>query len=196
MTNGARNAAFESEKSAVALCPSIFLFLNGVPDILMSGFFLHIYQLAQIFPLRIITSCLSIAFMLSLKQKTKESMMYKIEFYENQHGESEVWDFLEALRVKSQSSKDARIQYNQIIFYIDLLAKNGTNLPVNITKHLEEDIWELHPGNNRVFYFYYDESQYVLLHHFRKKSQKTPKREIARAKAERNDYIRQKEAKQ
>ena len=33
--------------------------------------------------------------------------MYKIEFYENQHGESEVWDFLEALRVKSKSSKDA-----------------------------------------------------------------------------------------
>ena len=122
--------------------------------------------------------------------------MYKIEFYENQHGESEVWDFLEALRVKSQSSKDARIQYNQIIFYIDLLAKNGTNLPVNITKHLEEDIWELRPGNNRVFYFYYDESQYVLLHHFRKKSQKTPNREIARAKAERDDYIRQKEAEQ
>ncbi len=122
--------------------------------------------------------------------------MYKIEFYENKRGESEVWDFLEALREKSQSSKDARIQYNQIIFYIDLLAKNGTNLPVNITKHLEEDIWELRPGNNRVFYFYYDESQYVLLHHFRKKSQKTPKREITRAKAERDDYIRQKEAEQ
>ncbi|KUH57122.1 MULTISPECIES: type II toxin-antitoxin system RelE/ParE family toxin [Megasphaera] len=122
--------------------------------------------------------------------------MYKIEFYENKRGESEVWDFLEALREKSQSSKDARIQYNQIIFYIDLLAKNGTNLPVNITKHLEEDIWELRPGNNRVFYFYYDESQYVLLHHFRKKSQKTPKREITRAKAERDDYIRQKETEQ
>lgn len=122
--------------------------------------------------------------------------MYKIEFYENKHGESEVWDFLEALREKSQSSKDARIQYNQIIFYINLLAKNGTNLPVNITKHLEEDIWELRPGNNRVFYFYYDESQDVLLHHFRKKSQKTPKREITRAKAERDDYIRQKETEQ
>lgn len=122
--------------------------------------------------------------------------MYKIEFYENKRGESEVWDFLEALREKSQSSKDARIQYNQIIFYIDLLAKNGTNLPVNITKHLEEDIWELRPGNNRVFYFYYDESQYVLLHYFRKKSQKTPKREITRAKAERDDYIRQKETEQ
>ena len=102
--------------------------------------------------------------------------MYKIEFYENQHGESDVWDFLEALRKKSTTSKDARIQYNQIIFYIDLLAKNGTNLPTNITKHLEDNIWELRPGNNRVFYFYYDESQYVLLHHFRKKSQKTPTR--------------------
>ncbi len=122
--------------------------------------------------------------------------MYKIEFYENQRGESEVWDFLETLRVKSKTSKDARIQYNQILFYIDLLAKNGTNLPVNITKHLEEDIWELRPGNNRVFYFYYDESQYVLLHHFRKKSQKTPKREITRAKVERDDYIRQKEGEQ
>ena len=122
--------------------------------------------------------------------------MYKIEFYENQRGESEVWDFLETLRVKSKTSKDARIQYNQILFYIDLLAKNGTNLPVNITQHLEEDIWELRPGNNRVFYFYYDESQYVLLHHFRKKSQKTPKREITRAKAERDDYIRQKEGEQ
>lgn len=119
--------------------------------------------------------------------------MYKIEFYENQQGESDVWDFLETLRIKSTTNKDARIQYNQIIFYIDLLAKNGTNLPTKITKHLEDNIWELRPGNNRVFYFYYDESQYVLLHHFRKKSQKTPKREIIRAKSERDDYIRQKE---
>lgn len=120
--------------------------------------------------------------------------MYKIEFYENQDGESNVWDFLESLRIKGETSKDARIQYNQIVFYIDLLSRNGTNLPANITKHIEEDIWELRPGNNRVFYFYYDQKQYVLLHHFRKKSQKTPKREITRAKAERDDYIRQKEA--
>ena len=115
--------------------------------------------------------------------------MYKIEFYEKQDGESNVWDFLESLRIKGETSKDARIQYNQIVFYIDC-----TNLPANITKHIEEDIWELRPGNNRVFYFYYDQKTYVLLHHFRKKSQNTPKREITRAKEERDDYIRQKEA--
>ncbi|WP_075572484.1 type II toxin-antitoxin system RelE/ParE family toxin [Megasphaera coli] len=119
--------------------------------------------------------------------------MYEIEFYEKQNGESDVWDFLESLRIKGISNKDARIQYNQAIFYIDLLSRNGTSLPTNITKHIEEDIWELRPGNNRIFYFYYDRHRYVLLHHFRKKSQKTPKREISLAKAERDDYIRRKE---
>lgn len=120
--------------------------------------------------------------------------MYIVEFYENTAGESELWDFLEELRVKSANNKDARIQYKQISLYIQLLQDNGTRLPENITKHLDEDIWELRPGNNRVFYFYYKDNKFVLLHYFRKKSQKTPKREIDRAKAERDDYLARKEA--
>ena len=79
--------------------------------------------------------------------------MYEIEFYEKENGESDVWDFLEELREKSEKSKDARIQYNQLMLHIQLLQNNGTRLPNNITKHIEEDIWELRPGNNRVFYF-------------------------------------------
>ena len=122
--------------------------------------------------------------------------MYTIEIYEKENGESDVWDFLEELRTKAPTNKDARIQFKQISFYIDLLAQNGTNLSENITKHLEEDIWELRPGNNRVFYFYYQNDHFVLLHHFRKKSQKTPKRELSRAKAERDDYIRRKRSDQ
>ena len=117
--------------------------------------------------------------------------MYRIEFYEKRTGTSDVWDFLEELREKSKTNKDARIQYDQIIFYIDLLARNGTKLPSKITKYLEDDIWKLRPGNNRIFYFYYADGQYVLLHHFRKKSMKTPPRELARAKEARNDYLRQ-----
>lgn len=120
--------------------------------------------------------------------------MYIVEFYENAAGESELWDYLEELRVKSANNKDARIQYKQISLYIQLLQDNGTRLPENITKHLDEDIWELRPGNNRVFYFYYKDNKFVLLHYFRKKSQKTPKREIDRAKAERDDYLARKEA--
>lgn len=41
--------------------------------------------------------------------------MYNIEFYANRNGQSEILNFLEALRTKSKTSKDARIQYNQIV---------------------------------------------------------------------------------
>ena len=119
-------------------------------------------------------------------------MSYNIIFYEKSNGESEIWNFLEKLRVKSIRNKDARIQYKQISLYIQLLQNNGTKLPDNITKHIEDDIWELRPGNNRIFYFYCKGSEFVLLHHFRKKTQKTPRREIEKAKAERNDYLSRK----
>ncbi len=122
-------------------------------------------------------------------------MKYTIEFYEQTNGESDVWNFLENLRNKAATSKDARIQYKQLSLYIQLLQDNGTLLPDNIAKHLEENIWELRPGNNRVLYFFYDNGTFVLLHHFRKKSQKTPRREIERAKVERDDYLSRKEAK-
>ena len=55
-----------------------------------------------------------------------------------------------------------------------------------------EDIWELRPGRNRVLFFYHKDDTYVLLHHFLKKTQKTPRREIEKAKSERNDWITRK----
>ena len=122
--------------------------------------------------------------------------MYTVEFYETADGKSELWDFLEELRIKAATNKDARIQHKQISLYIQLLQDNGTRLNENITKHLEDGIWELRPGNNRVFYFFFENDTFVLLHHFRKKSQKTPKREIEKAKNERADYISRKEANQ
>ena len=118
---------------------------------------------------------------------------FEVTFYESSNGENPVWDFLEGLRLKMESSKDARIQFKQVNMYIELLAQNGTNLNENITKHLEEDIWELRPGNNRVFYFCVQNNTFVLLHQFRKKSQKTPRREIDKAKRERDDYLSRKE---
>ena len=117
-------------------------------------------------------------------------------FYETADGRSELWDFLEELRMKAATNKDARIQHKQITLYIQLLQENGTRLNENITKHLEDGIWELRPGNNRVFYFFFENDTFVLLHHFRKKSQRTPKREIEKAKNERADYIARKEADQ
>ena len=119
--------------------------------------------------------------------------MYEIEFYETEDGKCPIWDFLEALRLKAPTNKDARIQHKQASLYIELLQQNGTHMNAEITKHLDDGIWELRPGNNRVFYYFYQNDTYVLLHQFRKKSQKTPKREIEKAKTERNDYLRRKE---
>jgi phage-related protein len=119
--------------------------------------------------------------------------MFKIEFYSTADGTSELWDFLDDLQQRSIKSKDARIQHKQIAMYIQLLEDHGTQLGENITKHLEENIWELRPGNNRVLYFYHKDDTYVLLHQFRKKTQKTPRREIEKAKAERDDWIARKE---
>ena len=119
--------------------------------------------------------------------------MYTIEFYENAHGKSELWDLLELLRTKIKTSKDARIQYDQTVLYIQLLQDNCTRLPKDVTKHIEDGIWELRPGNNRIFYFFFENNTFVLLHQFRKKTQKTPHREIEKAKSERSDYLSRKE---
>lgn len=118
--------------------------------------------------------------------------MFNIEFYSTADGVSELWDFLDDLQKKAVTNKDARIQHKQIIQYIQLLEDHGTRLGEPVTKHLEEDIWELRPGNNRVLFFYHKNNTYILLHQFRKKTQKTPRREIRKAKAERDDWIARK----
>ena len=86
--------------------------------------------------------------------------MYGIEFYETEDGKCPIWDFLEALRLKAPTNKDARIQHKQASLYIELLQQNGTHMNAEITKHLDDGIWELRPGNNRVFYFFYQNDTY------------------------------------
>jgi phage-related protein len=51
-------------------------------------------------------------------------------------------------------------------------------------------LYELRPGNNRVFFFYYKDKRFVLLHGFRKKGRKTPLHEIETARKRMEDFIR------
>ncbi len=115
--------------------------------------------------------------------------MYTVEFYRTLTGYCNIEEFLDNLLLRAPTNKDARIQHKQVAQYIQFLEDYGTRLGENVTKHLEDDIWELRPGNNRVLFFYFQDDTFVLLHHFRKKTRKTPKREIEKAKAERNDWI-------
>lgn len=121
--------------------------------------------------------------------------MYDIEFYEKADGTSDVWDFLEELREKIKTNKDARIQYKQAMMYIELLQNNGTRLPDNITKHIDENIWELRPGNNRIFYFYKSRIPLFYFIISEKKLKRHQKKKSNRQKRERDDYLSRKENK-
>ena len=56
-------------------------------------------------------------------------------------------------------------------------------------KHLEDEIWELRPSGDRVLFAAVVNNKFILLHSFRKKSQRTPRSEIIQAKRELNDYF-------
>ena len=77
----------------------------------------------------------------------------------------------------------------KILTYIGALAKYGTRIGKPYVKHIDGEIWELRPLGNRIFFFYYKDNKFVLLHHFIKKTQKTPPKEIEKAKNNLKDFI-------
>jgi phage-related protein len=79
---------------------------------------------------------------------------------------------------------------NQIQQYIDYLSAFGTRAGAQITKKIQGDIWELRLGNDRILYFCNNGINFVLLHYFRKKTQKTPELEIQKAQNEIVDFIK------
>lgn len=115
--------------------------------------------------------------------------MYEVEFYYDRHGKSEIVDFLDSLKNKSETSKTDRIKREKILAYIGALAQYGTRIGTPYVKHIEDEIWELRPLGNRIFFFYWKNNKFVLLHHFVKKTQKTPQKEISKAKSNLKDFI-------
>lgn len=114
--------------------------------------------------------------------------MYKIIFYEDAQGNSDVLEYLETLEKEAATNKQSRIKRNKIVAYMDMLEKMGTRVGEPVTKHLTGEIWELRPLKNRILYAYYEDDKFIVLHHFVKKTQKTPKREIEKAIRNLSDY--------
>lgn len=112
---------------------------------------------------------------------------YQIIFYETANGCSPVLDWIEELREKD--SKDSRAQLTQLDSKLKILRKYGTRAPKDSVEHIDGKIWEIRPGNNRVFLFMWEGSNIVLLHQFRKKGKKAPPREICKAQKEREDWL-------
>ena len=119
--------------------------------------------------------------------------MYEIIFYEDKKGYSDIVSYIKELNRKSKLDKTSRINLNKIIAYFDLLQKMGTRVGVPVTKHLEGEIWELRPLKNRFLYAYYKDNKFVVLHHFVKKTQKTPRCELEIAKRKLKDFMERNE---
>lgn len=113
--------------------------------------------------------------------------MYDVILYETPSGKSPVKDYLQKLAKESKSSEIAQIK-----LYVDRLKQHGmavnNTYPETIRK-LRDDIYELRPGKNRVFFFYYTGNEFVLLHAYRKHGQKAPPSEIKKAINEKKDHI-------
>ena len=115
--------------------------------------------------------------------------MYDVIFYSDANGLIPLADFMIELRAKSQTDKDARVNFNKIIAYIDLLCEYGTWIGEPVVKYLSGNIWELRPLKNRILFACYKGNIYILLHHFAKKTEKTPPQEIKQAERNLKDYI-------
>ena len=115
--------------------------------------------------------------------------MYNVEFYADVHGDEPVKNFIMSLQERKNKDKSARILSEKILTYIRVLQEYGTRAGLPYVKHIEGNIWELRPQPERILFFSYIGDTFVLLHHFRKKTQKTPKKEIDCAKRRAKDYI-------
>ena len=113
--------------------------------------------------------------------------MYDIYFYADVNGIEPITEFIKELQ--QQNGKDARIRANKVNDYIQILSLFGKAAGEPYIKHLDGDIWELRPTRDRVLFAGWTDNGFVLLHHFMKKTQKTPKREIEQAKRELADWI-------
>lgn len=113
--------------------------------------------------------------------------MHDIYFYKDRNGNEPVKEYLAELAAKKD--KDSRIKLNKIRDYMKTLSVYGTQAGEPYIKHLDGEIWELRPLRDRILFVAWVNGSYVLLHQFKKKTQKTPAREIEKAKRELADIV-------
>jgi len=77
-------------------------------------------------------------------------LMYKVFFYKDRNGKEPVFEYIREL--SGRTDKDSRIKANKIHDYIEYLEKQGKQAGEPYVKHLEGEIWELRPLNDRVLF--------------------------------------------
>ena len=114
--------------------------------------------------------------------------MYKYEvfFYRDKNGKEPVFEYIQELA--RRNDKSSRIKLNKINDYVKFLRAEGKGAGEPYVKHLDGEIWELRPIKDRILFAAWDGKHFILLHHFVKKTQTTPRREIEQAERNLTDY--------
>ena len=107
----------------------------------------------------------------------------KIKFYEDEQGNVPVREFLDSLDIKMRQ---------KMLRSIQALQDMGISLRMPLSESLGDGIFELRAkvgsSISRVMYFFIIGDSAVLTHGFIKKTQKTPAKELEKAKKIRDDY--------
>lgn len=119
--------------------------------------------------------------------------MFEVEIYTDKHSNCPIEDYIKELNQKALTSKKERIKLAKIVECVKMLQNYGTRAGLPYMKHIEDSIWELRPNKDRIFFAYYKNDVFILLHCFTKKTQKTPKREIEKAKSNLIDFLERSE---
>ena len=98
-------------------------------------------------------------------------MAWKVLFFQTARGDSPVKEFVE---------NQDKITYMKLIHAVELLENGGPYLKPPYIKKLQDKLYELRISGKaaiRIFYTIIN-GEYYLLHAFKKKSQKTPSKEL------------------
>jgi len=108
----------------------------------------------------------------------QEQDEWTVVFYRDEHGGSPVREFLQSLDDEARAS---------IGWAIEQLRVRNVRAGMPLVRHLEGDLWELRRESRtniyRLLYFFFRGRRIVFVHGFQKKTQQTPRREIAVARA-------------
>jgi phage-related protein len=112
--------------------------------------------------------------------------MREVRFYATETGDSPIEEFLDSLTGK---------QAQKVVWVLQLV-EDLERVPRQYLKKMvgTDDIWEVRVqvGNNifRLLGFFDSDQLMILTNGFAKKTQKTPRREIALAQQRKNDYLK------
>ncbi|MYA51673.1 MAG: hypothetical protein F4185_02670 [Chloroflexi bacterium] len=106
--------------------------------------------------------------------------MYPVVFHQRPNGAIPYEEYVRSVYHAGQKAEAARIRA-----FVERLGQEGSQrLVARRWAEKMNDVWQLRPGQHRIFYFWRTGAErYVILNGYRKRSRRTPRTELARAES-------------